>query len=63
VTEIEQHPVIKRLLGLLKNMNISVMAWVLLHYVNLGVLNENLNTVGIFTNKGKKAESQGFSSI
>lgn len=53
-TEVEQDNFIKRLPELLKTLNTSIVSWALLHDVNLDAFDENLNTVGILTNKGRR---------
>lgn len=52
--EAEQNDYIKRLPKLLETVNTSIVAWALLHDVNLDAFDANLNTVGILTNKGRK---------
>jgi hypothetical protein len=55
--ESEQEAFVKRLPGLLKDVNVAVLAWALLHDVNLGEFDANLNTVGLLTNKGSKKQA------
>lgn len=52
--ESEQRDYIGRLPELLESVNTSIVAWALLHDVNLDEFDENLNTVGILTNEGRK---------
>jgi hypothetical protein len=52
--EVEQNDYIKRLPKLLEAVNTSIVAWALLHDVNLDAFDANLNTVGILTNEGRK---------
>jgi len=52
--EAEQKDYIKRLPKLLETVNASIVAWALLHDVNLDAFDENLNTVGLLTNNGRK---------
>ena len=53
-SEEEQVAFIQRLPGLLQGVNISVVAWALLHDVGLAAFDENLNTVGLATRAGQR---------
>lgn len=53
-SEREQVEFIKRLPELLRHVNVSVIAWALLHDVNLAEFDDNLNTVGLLTHDGRK---------
>ncbi len=53
-SEAEQADFIRRLPGLLRGVNVSVIAWALLHDVNLSEFNANLNTTGLITRRGRK---------
>jgi len=53
-SEEEQVTFIQRLPGLLQGINISVVAWALLHDVGLAAFDENLNTVGLATRAGQR---------
>ncbi len=55
--EIEQKTFVQRLPELLKDVNVNIVAWALLHDVSLGEFDANLNTVGLLTNKGKKKKA------
>ncbi len=52
-SESEQQAYIRRLPELLRRVNVSVVAWVLLHDVDLAEFDPDLNTVGLFTNRGQ----------
>ena len=52
--KIEQQVFIQHLPKLLDNINVSVLAWALLHDVSLAEFNADLNTVGLITNSGQK---------
>lgn len=52
-SETEQQAYIQRLPALLSRMNVSVIAWALLHDVNLAGFDADLNTVGLVGNKGQ----------
>ncbi len=52
--EQEQHPFIRRLPELLNRVNVSVIAWVLLHDVSLAEFDADLNTVGLVTSHGQR---------
>ncbi len=52
--EHEQQAFIRRLPELLNRMNVSVIAWALLHDVDLAQFDANLNTVGIVTSNGQR---------
>jgi len=53
-SEEEQVAFIQRLPELLQGINISVVAWALLHDVGLAAFDENLNTVGLATRAGQR---------
>ena len=53
-SEPEQEAFLRRLPELLKPVNVSVLAWALLHDVGLTEFDANLNTVGLFTKDGHK---------
>ena len=53
-TELEQQTFIQLLPKLLNRVNVSVIAWALLHDVGLAVFDANLNTVGLITSSGRK---------
>jgi hypothetical protein len=53
-SESEQLAYIRRLPALLKQVNVSVVAWALLHDIKLAEFDANLNTVGLITSSGKK---------
>jgi hypothetical protein len=53
-SEIEQQAFIQRLPKLLSRVNVSVIAWALLHDVRLAEFDANLNTVGLVNNNGQK---------
>jgi hypothetical protein len=53
-SEAEQVAFIQRLPGLLQGINVSVVAWALLHDVGLAAFDENLNTVGLATQAGQR---------
>jgi hypothetical protein len=50
---LEQVLFIARLPGLLKEVDVEVLAWALLHDVNLGEFSANLNSVGLITQEGQ----------
>lgn len=52
--EHEQQAFIRRLPELLNRVNVSVVAWALLHDVGLAEFDANLNTVGLVTNNGQR---------
>ncbi len=52
--EIEQQAFIQHLPKLLDHVNVSVIAWALLHDVGLAEFDADLNTVGLITNSGQK---------
>lgn len=52
--EIEQQAFIQHLPKLLDQVNVSVIAWALLHDVGLAEFDADLNTVGLITNSGQK---------
>lgn len=52
--ELEQVLFIKRLPELLRQVKVSVLAWALLHDVNLAEFDANLNTVGLLGHGGRK---------
>jgi hypothetical protein len=53
-SEGEQAAFIQRLPGLLQEINVSIVAWALLHDVGLAAFDENLNTVGLATQAGQR---------
>jgi hypothetical protein len=53
-SELEQQGFIRRLPDLFNQVNVSVIAWALLHDVNLDVFDANLNSVGLIKNSGQK---------
>ncbi|NIQ39317.1 MAG: hypothetical protein GTN81_12095 [Proteobacteria bacterium] len=53
-SENEQAAFIRKLPGLLKGINLKVLAWALLHDVDLAEFDANLNTVGLLTKNGDK---------
>ncbi len=53
-SESEQLAYIRRLPALLRQVNVSVVAWALLHDIELAEFDADLNTVGLITNSGKK---------
>ena len=65
------NPVIRRAfkktaveLALLKQVNVSVVAWALLHDIELAEFDTNLNTVGLITKRGrKKPGHDGFKAL
>jgi len=60
----EQKIFITRLPQLLKSVNTSIVAWALLHDVNIGEFDANLNSVGLLTSKGKrKIAFEAFKSL
>jgi hypothetical protein len=52
--EIEQQAFIQHLPKLLDRVNVSVIAWALLHDVGVAEFDTELNTVGLITNSGQK---------
>jgi hypothetical protein len=52
--EHEQQAFIRRLPELLNRVNVSVIAWALLHDVGLAEFDADLNTVGLVTSNGQK---------
>lgn len=56
-TEDEQNAFIKRLPFLLKDVNVPIVAWALLHDVKVGAFDANLNTVGLLTTEGKRKKA------
>ena len=52
--ELEQQVFIKKLPNLLVHVNTSVIAWALLHDVELPQFDANLNSVGLITKNGRK---------
>jgi hypothetical protein len=53
-SELEQQTFIRRLPELFSQVNVSIIAWALLHDVNLAAFDANLNTVGLIRNNGQK---------
>ncbi len=53
-TELEQKHYIQRLPELLGHVNTSILAWSLLHDVNLAEFDANLNTTGLLTGSGDR---------
>ena len=53
-SEIEQQAYIQRLPLLLSRVNVTIIAWALLHDVALAEFDANLNTVGLVSNTGQK---------
>ena len=53
-SQVEQQAYIQRLPKLLSRVNVSIIAWALLHDVGLAEFDANLNTVGLVSNKGQK---------
>ncbi len=53
-SEVEQQAYIQHLPKLLSRVNVSVVAWALLHDVGLAEFDANLNTVGLIHNHGPK---------
>jgi hypothetical protein len=53
-SELEQQAFIRRIPDLFSRVNLSVIAWALLHDVNLAEFDANLNSVGLIKNKGQK---------
>ena len=53
-SELEQLAYIRRLPSLLEEVNVSVVAWALLHDISLPEFDADLNTVGLITNKGQR---------
>jgi hypothetical protein len=63
-TEQEQEAFIRRLPELLSRLNVTVIAWALLHDVDLADFDANLNTVGLVTNEGRrKAGYEAFKTL
>jgi hypothetical protein len=63
-TEHEQEGFIRRLPELLSRVNVTVIAWALLHDVDLAEFDANLNTVGLVTNKGgRKPGYEAFKAL
>jgi len=63
-TEKEQEAFIRRLPELLDRVNVTVIAWALLHDVDLPEFDANLNTVGLVTNEGRrKAGYEAFKTL
>lgn len=52
-TELEQRQFVKNLPELLDGVNVSVVAWALLHDVGLEEFDDNLNSVGLMTSDGR----------
>ena len=53
-SETEQQAYIRRLPKLLRRVNVSVIAWALLHDVGLAEFDANLTTVGLVGRNGQK---------
>jgi hypothetical protein len=53
-SELEQQEFIGRLPDFFRHVNVSVIAWALLHDVTLDVFDANLNSVGLINNSGQK---------
>ena len=53
-SELEQLAYIRRLPALLEQVNVSVVAWALLHDIALPEFDADLNTVGLITSSGQK---------
>jgi len=53
-SEGEQSAYIQRLPALLEQVNVSVVAWALLHDIELAEFDADLKTVGLITNRGQK---------
>ena len=53
-SELEQQDFIGRLPVLIEQVNVSLIAWALLHDVDLDVFDANLNSVGLIKNSGSK---------
>jgi hypothetical protein len=53
-TESEQRRFVQELPGLLEGVNVSVVAWALLHDVGLEEFDDNLNSVGLITSDGRR---------
>ena len=53
-SELEQQDFIGRLPVLIEQVNVSLIAWALLHDVDLVEFDANLNSVGLIKNKGQK---------
>ena len=63
-SESEQLAYIHRLPALLKHVNVSVVAWALLHDIELAEFDADLNTVGLITKQGrKKSGYDGFRAL
>ena len=56
-SEAEQQAYIRRLPKLLDRVQVSVIAWALLHDVGLAEFDANLNTVGLVSNSGQKKQA------
>ncbi len=52
-SEQEQRQFVRTLPGLLSGVNVSVVAWALLHDVGLEAFDANLNSVGLITTSGR----------
>jgi hypothetical protein len=59
--EPEQQAFIRQLPNLLRHVNVSVIAWALLHDVELPEFDADLNSVGLITKNGRK--KPGFSAF
>jgi hypothetical protein len=55
--EDEQEAFVRRLPELLRDVNVGIVAWALLHDVHLGEFDANLNTVGLLTSDGRKKKA------
>lgn len=55
--EDEQAEFVRRLPELLRDVNVDIVAWALLHDVNLGEFDANLNTVGLLTSGGRRKKA------
>ena len=53
-SELEQQDFLRRLPDLFRQTNASIIAWALLHDVNLDIFDANLNSVGLIKNNGQK---------
>jgi hypothetical protein len=63
-SETEQQRFVQKLPVLLQGMNVSVVAWALLHDVGLAAFDADLNTVGLLTREGrKKAAFEAFEQL
>lgn len=56
-SEDEQEAFVKRLPELFRDVNVTIVAWALLHDVGLAEFDANLNTVGLLANKGEKKKA------